>query len=166
MNRMFEMKKQSFQSDLEHYSRSRAMAVLGCESTEREWRAVLVFRSKTLVKGPDGSVSTAGPVVCGIRYLDRFLWEAPHPLEIVTIFQPDRVFHPNCTTGGSLCLGHPSAGLTLETILNQVWAGLNLNMKVVDTRPGNIANHEAARWVAANAHLFPLSSKGLLEEPD
>ena len=56
-----------------------------------------------------------------------------------------------------MCLGHPAAGLTLEMILNQVWAGLNLNMNVVDTRPGNVANREAAAWVVANAPVSPVA---------
>jgi hypothetical protein len=164
MSRMFEVKQQSLERDLERYGRGSAMAVLGAVSTAEEWRALVEFRTKTLVKGLDDSVTTAGPVVCGIRYLERFLWQAPHPMEIVTVLQPPRIFHPNCSASGAMCLGHPGPGLSLETILNQIWAGLNLNMKVVDTRPGNIANGEAAAWVVANTHLFPLSRKGLLED--
>jgi hypothetical protein len=164
MSRMFEIKQQSLERDLQHYGRGSAMTVLGAVSTAEEWRALVEFRTKTLVKGPDDRVTTDGPVVCGIRYLERFLWQAPHPMEIVTVLQPLGIFHPNCSPGGAMCLGHPSAGLTMEMILNQVWAGLNLNMKVVDTRPGHIANREAAAWVVANAHLFPLCRKGLLED--
>jgi len=163
MSRMFEIKKESLNRDLERYQQGKMLAALGCEATEQEWRAVVLFHTKTVVKARNGEVTTAGPVVCGIRYHERFLSEAPHPFEVVTILEPRGIFHPNCSATGALCLGHPTAGLTLESILNQVWAGLSLNMKVVDTRPGNIVNREAARWVVANAQLFPLCRQGLLE---
>lgn len=165
MSRMFEIKKESLNRDLERYQQGKRLIALGCEATEREWRAVILFHAKTVVKGRDGEIALAGPVVCGIRYHERFLSEAPHPMEIVTILEPRGVFHPNCSPSGAMCLGHPTPGLTLESILNQVWAGVNLNMKVVDTRPGNIVNRDAARWVVANAQRFPLCRHGLLEGP-
>ncbi len=127
---------------------------------------MVAFDTKTLVADGNGTIRREGPVVLGIRYHERFLSEAPHPMELVTVLQPNDVFHPNCAGSGAFCLGHPAAGISLEWILHQLWAGLTFNMKAVNTRPGEIVNPEAAVYVRANAHQFPITKRGLFEQPD
>jgi hypothetical protein len=141
------------------------MKYLGSMDSDEEWRAIVAFDTKTLV-AHEGTVRRDGPVVLGIRFHERFLREAPHPMELVTVLAPQAPFHPNCDSSGALCLGHPAAGVSLELILHQVWAGLMFNMKAVNTRPGQIVNAEAAMYVRANAHLFPITTRGLFEQPD
>ena len=163
MSRIWEEKKKSLEARLQDFAkRSDAVMPMVTYDQGDEWRAVVLLDAQTLVQRADGTVATAGPVVLGIRYHERFLSEAPHPLEIVTILQP-RVFHPNANAAGAMCLGHPHAGLTLDAILHQVWAGLAFNMKSVNTLPGEILNREAANFVRANACRFPLNRRGLFE---
>ena len=167
MSRMWEQKKLSLKGELDKVARlSPVLDALMWEDRGDACRAVVGFRTKTLVRGSNGEITTDGPVVVGIRYLERFVSQAPLPMEIASSVQPDRIFHPNCNPAGATCLGHPTAGLTLELILNQLWAGLTINMKVVNTRWGQIVNRAAADYVRANAHRFPLTRKGLLEAPD
>jgi hypothetical protein len=150
---------------LEYAARSPVMKHLGCIDLDEEWRAIVAFDTKTLVDDR-GMIRRDGPVILGIRYQERFLSEAPHPMELVTVLEPNNVFHPNCSSSGGLCLGHPAAGIALDLILHQAWAGLMFNMKAVNTRPGQIVNPEAAMYVRANAHQFPITVRGLFEQPD
>lgn len=167
MSRMFDIKTEALDRDLDRLRASPVVRVVGRQSQPHEWRAILAFCAKTLVKEPGGEVITAGPVVCGIRYHERFLAEVPHPLEVATILEPRHVFHPNFDpTTGAMCLGHLQAGVPLEFLVHLIWAGINLNMKVVDTHPGNTLNGGAVAWVLANADRLPLSAKGLWEPPD
>jgi len=145
---------------------SKVLTFFGSADGGSEWRAMFAFDTKVLVKKPDGSIAREGPIVIGVRYHEGFLSEAPHPFEIVTILNPFGVFHPNCDYTGAMCLGHPEAGISMELILNQVWAGLMLNMKVANTRPGDIVNPLAAAYVRDRAHEFPITPKGLFEDPD
>jgi len=165
--RMWELKKQSLiESAKEFDARSPAADLLQHEAFGEEWRSVWLLKTVTLVQRPDGTVRTVGPLLIGIRYHIAYMTQAPHPMEIVTVLQPKRVFHPNCNPAGGVCLGHPAPGLSLETILHQTWAGLTFNMRRINTSNGEILNIEAAEFVRANAERFPLTQKGILEVPD
>lgn len=167
MNRIWQERKRANERIVRDYAaRSAVMKFLGCMDFDAEWRTIVAYDTKTLVDDGNGMIHRDGPVVIGVRYHERFLSEAPHPMEIVTVLEPRAVFHPNCSGSGALCLGHPAAGISLELILNQVWAGLMFNMKTVNTRPGQIVNAAAAVYVRANAHQFPITRRGLFEDPD
>lgn len=167
MSRIWKAKKATLtRAAREFHGRSPALQLLGIDQRDDEWRSRWMMTTSTLAQRADGTVHRAGPVVLGVRYHESFLSEAPHPCEIVTIMLPPRVFHPNATAGGTFCLGHPEAGLSLEFILSQAWAGLTLNMRAVNTRGGDILNPEAAQYVRANAERLPLTEKGMFEPPD
>jgi hypothetical protein len=166
MSRIWDEKKRSNELIARDLSaRSPVMQCLGCMDYGEECRTIVAFNTKTLV-GNTSSIRREGPVVLGIRLHERFLSEAPHPMEIVTMLAPQAPYHPNCSSSGALCLGHPAAGISLELILHQVWAGLTFNMKFVNTRAGQIVNGEAAAYVRANAHRLPITKRGLFEEPE
>lgn len=167
MSRIWKERKRANERIIRDYAaRSPVMRFLGSMDFDEEWRTIVAFDTKTLVSDGNGTVRRDGPVVLGLRYHERFLSAAPHPMELVTVLEPSRVFHPNCSDSGALCLGHPAAGISLELIWHQVWAGLMFNMKTVNTRPGQIVNPEAAVYVRANAHQFPITTRGLFEQPD
>jgi hypothetical protein len=168
MSRIWEQKKRSLEQVLREFAeKSPVLSVISTHDGGPEWRAVIMLDVQTLVKSPRGEVQRIGPVVAGIRYHERFTAEAPHPMEIVTILEPWRPFHPNIDSfSGAMCLGAPSAGIPLGLILHQTWHGLMFNMKAVNTRFGHVVNPFAAEYVRANAHLFPITRKGLFEEPD
>ena len=168
MSKMFEMKKASLDRELQSaVQRSNVLAVLARQCTDDEYRVVVSFATQTLVRDGGGEVATAGPVVVGIRYHSHFLGEAPNPLAVATILQPQNVFHPNVNSiTGTICCGHLIAAFTLQPLLHLLWAGINFRLaKAVDTRPGNIIDPEAAHWVIANAHRLPITPKGLWETP-
>jgi hypothetical protein len=167
MRRIWEIKKLANERLVRDYAgRSPVMQCLGSMDFGEEWRTIVAFNTKTLVRDKDGTVRRAGPVVLGIRYHERFLSEAPDPMEVVSVLQPSSIYHPNGSASGALCIGHPAPGIPLDLILHQVWAGLMFNMKIVNTRPGQIVNPEAAIYVRSNAHLFPISTRGMFEQPD
>jgi hypothetical protein len=162
-------RKQELEQTLQRYAEeSPVLTALGSEDLGHEWRTVVSLDTKTLVITSSGEIERAGPVIAGIRYHERFLSQAPHPFEIAVLFEPRRVFHPNCDYMGTICLGHPAAGLPLDLILNQVWAGVNFNMQFVNTNYGRIMNPHAAEYVRANAPKLPLTRRGLFEtaEPE
>lgn len=166
-NRIWRRKKASLDAAAEDFARrSPVLELFEHDDLGDEWRAAWLLLTVTLVRCANGSLVLAGPVALGIRYHESYLAQAPHPWEIATVIQPRGLFHPNATPSGSLCLGHPEAGVSLEYILNQAWAGLTFNMKSVNTRNGDILNNEAARFVRANAERFPLTDKGLFETPE
>jgi hypothetical protein len=166
MSRIWQERKRANERIVRDYAaRSPVMQCLHCMDCGAEWTAIVAFNTKTLVEH-GGTIRREGPVVLCIRYHELFLSEAPHPMELVAVLAPHGIFHPNCGSSGGLCLGHPPAGISLESILHQVWAGLMFNMKAVNTRPGQIVNAEAATYVRANTHNFPISRRGLFEHPD
>lgn len=166
MHKIWQIKKQREIETLHRLdAQSPVMRLVGIDETRDELRAVLEFQTQTLVFR-SGQAALAGPVLVGLRYLCEFLSAAPHPLEIVTILQPTGIFHPNAAPNGSICLGHVPAGFTCESALHLVWAGLNLNMSAVNLQRGEIINPAAAEFVRARFYDFPISAKGLLEEPD
>jgi hypothetical protein len=161
------MKKQSLEKTVREYAaRSPVMSCLNCHDMGPEWRTMVGFSTKTLVKSPGREIERVGPVVLGIRYHERMLSEAPHPFEIVTVLFPNFVFHPNATIQGSICLGHPSPAISMDQILHQTWAALTFHMSAVNTERFEAANREAAVYVRDNAPQFPITVKGLFEEPD
>lgn len=150
----------------DYAQRSPVLACIDCVTFGFEWRTVLAFNTKTLVRDRQGAIRREGPVVVGIRYLERFVTEAPDPFEIAVVLRPLGIFHPNATAIGAICLGHPPPAIPMESIINQLWAGLMLNLKIANTRKGHVVNPEAAVYVRANADQFPLTRKGLFERPD
>ena len=167
MSRMWQNKIASLGAEADDFHRhSPVLEQLEREQFGQEWRSLWLFKMSTLVERQDGTIHRAGPILLGVRYHESFLAQAPHPWEIVTVLQPRRVFHPNCSPAGAACLGAPQAGLSLDFILTQAWFGLNFNMRKVNTLRGEILNPKAARFVRANAERFPLTEKGLFEVPD
>lgn len=164
MTKIWQERKQALERIIRDFDRrSPVMTLLGTRDFNEEWRTIVAFDTKTLARGPEGYIERVGPVVVGVRYHERFLNEAPHPMEIATILEPSAIHHPNASKSGGFCLGHPAAGISLEQVLHQVWAGLTFNMKTVNTRPGEVMNHDAAVYVRSNADLFPITDRGLFE---
>ena len=167
MHRIWSNRKRSLDAAAGEFNRrSPAVELLDREDTGDEWRSIWLFLIATLARKPNGVVTRTAPVTVGVRYREAFLGEAPHPFEVVTILQPRGLFHPNVAPTGALCLGHPEPGLSLEFILHQTWAALTFNMRKINTRRGDVVNPEAAQFVRANAERFPLTEKGIFEEPD
>jgi hypothetical protein len=149
---------------LQKYERaSQVLEVFGIQEFPDELRAVVKLDTPTLVRAPDGRIAMAGPVVVGIRYNEQFLSTAPHPMEIATVLDPPGIYHPNAGRSGGFCLGKPVVGISMESILNQLWAAVTFNMSIVNTISGEVVNREAADFVRANVHRFPLRHEGLLE---
>jgi hypothetical protein len=167
MQRIWQLRKQANERTVRSLAeRSPVMQCLGCRDFGAEWQTVVAFDTKTLVEDVEGTICREGPVVIGIIYRERHLSQAPHPMELATVLLPHGIYHPNCSSTGGLCLGHPAPGISLELILHQIWAGLTFNMQSVNTNPGQIVNAEAAVYVRTNAHLFPITRRGLFEQPD
>ena len=168
MGEIWIRKKKSLVRTLKDYSsRSPVMDLESFRDHGDEIRAVVKFFTNTLVTSPDDSVRQEGPVAVGLRYHESFLSEVPHPLTIATVLVPSRVHLPNCfSPSGAICLGIVKVGFSFESILNQIWAGLNVHMDVTNTEPGQIVNKKAADYVRSRADEFPISDRGLFELPE
>ena len=167
MTRIWQQRKAANEKIVRDYARrSPVLTCFGCADLGEEWRTIVGFDTRILVENPDGEIVRSGPVVIGIRFHERHLSEIPHPFEIAAILAPLSVFHPNCDRSGSVCLGRPQPGFSMELVLNQLWAGLMMNMKVANTRPREIINARAAAYVRDRVHQFPITAKGLFEDPD
>ena len=165
MSAIWQRKKKSLEQIARDVDgRSPVFDLMASEDFGEEWRMVGIFKTHTLVKW-QGNIERVGPVHVGIRYHLRHLSQAPDPFELVSLLFPLGVFHPNVAPSGAMCLGHPEAGISLDLILSQVWAGLNFNMKYVNTKFGDVANPHAAQYVRENLAQFPLSRLGLFETP-
>lgn len=163
-DRIWNLKRQSLLAELrELENRSAVLHVLEAQALAAEVRMLLLFDTPTLVRPPDGVVRCQGPVVAGCRYHQRFLSEVPLPWEIVTIVSPRFVFHPNINPAGALCLGHPPPAVRLPEIMHMTWAALVFNLRLVDTVEWHGLNPQAAAFVRANQHRFPLDARGLFE---
>lgn len=156
-------KKKITQVFEEFSATSPVFETLALEDRGDEIRAVAKFHTPTLVKRPGEEVTLEGPCVCGIRYHRKFQSEAPIPWEIVVIFEPMHIFHPNANPIQCLCLGHPMANVNMVTVLHQVWAALTFNMRLVTTEDWNVFNRRAAAYVRSRPQDFPLTMRGLLE---
>jgi hypothetical protein len=144
--------------------RSPILSVVDVTDRGDEIRIMAVFQIPTLVVPRDGKVRTAGPVVVGIRYLEAFMTEPPLPWGIVTVLQPFDFYHPNSSPGGrGLCLGHPAAGIDMESILHLTYAALTLSSANCIEWEG--MNPEAAQFVRSHAAEFPIVPTGLFERP-
>jgi hypothetical protein len=162
--KMWSMKKEALVNELHELERrSAVLHVLGVQDGGAEWRALIRFDTLTLVRGPDGVVRCRGPVTAGIRYHERFLSQAPIPWEIVAILSPPFVFSPNINAAGALCLGHAPPAIRLTEMIHMCWAAITVNLRLVDTVEWHGLNPEAAAYVRANQHRFPLTECGLFE---
>jgi hypothetical protein len=168
MSKAFDLRKQKLTQTVQDYAaRSPVMELKDIIDWGVEWRCVVSFDTKTLAEDLGGEIIVdEGPIIVGIRYHERWLSEAPHPFAIATILAPANIFHPNIAYTGAACMGHPPAGFSLESVLNQLWAGLTLNLKVANTIPGDVANARAAEYVRTTAERYPFTRKGLFEEKD
>src|SRR5688500_7745374 len=112
MSRVWDVKKQSLIESLQrHHRDSPVCKVMDMIDFGDEIRAIIGFWTRTFVKLKDGTIATHGPALVGVRYLQRFITEAPHPLDIATVLYPRNIHHPNCTPAGGMCLGAPTTAL-------------------------------------------------------
>jgi hypothetical protein len=168
MTRRWEARKEGLLRDMLGFAeRSPVMSLKDAMNGGDQVSFVVEFATETLVTDPSGNVGLSGPVLMGLRYHSRFLSESPHPAEIACVLAPRRVHAPHAEPiSGAMCLGHPRPGISLELILNQVWAALSFNMNYVNTSHGDVLNPVAAAYVRANAEKFPLHHSGLFEPLD
>jgi len=165
-SKAWQVRKQAMRRTVDEFVvKSRVLESLGFHDLGDEIRTVLTFKTRTLVQDTNGNVIERGPVIAGIRYHERFLSEAAHPAEIVTILEPFPIFAPNIARTGALCLGHPSAGVQLAEILHMTWAAIVFNLRVVDTIEWHGFQPDAALFVRCNPHRFPLTAARPEEQP-
>ena len=92
MASIWDLKKASTLKTIEAFAvRSPALELLQMKDVGFALRIVVEFDTKTLVRRPSG-VDVEGPVRVGIRYIERFLTEAPNPFDIATILRPKTVW--------------------------------------------------------------------------
>ena len=131
-----------------------------------EVRAVLLLKTPTLVRLPGQAPVLGGPVVVGFRYHEKWLSQAPVPWEVITILEPFDIFLPSVSPAGGLCLGHPPANFSVESVLHLTWAAVVVNMRITNTVDWQIFRPEAAAYLRSNKEKFPITRRGLMEPPE
>jgi len=165
-SRAWTLKAENVVSELRRLSQGPNLQLLEVQRWSAEVRAVLLMKTQTLVRVPGQAPTLLGPVVAGFRYHERWLREAPIPWEVMTILDPVHAFHPSIAPSGGLCLGHPPANFSVESVFHLAWAGVVFNMRIVNTIDWQVFRPEAAAYVRANHARFPITRRGLMEPPE
>ena len=141
--------------------RSPVFRVENFAAGEESFHALGTFLIPTLVK-PDGDeIRLDGPCLVAIRYHERWMTEPPVPWELVTVFHPLDIFHPNAGSANGLCIGITPAGIGMQAIVELTYAALTLNS--YNTLEWDGLNRDAAAFVRRHADRFPITPTGLYE---
>ncbi len=119
-------------------------------------RYLASFHCPTLVRRPDGSVTTADRFDVGIFFGPDYLRNV-EPHQVVAWLNPEHVLHPNVRPP-FICLGSIGAGTPLVALLYQIF-------EIATFR--NFATHdglnlEACQWARNHLDWFPLDDRPLV----
>ncbi len=115
------------------------------------------FFCKTLLKTREG-VCEYDRVDIGIRFPSDY-WQRATPPEVVTLFGPANVFHPNVRFP-FVCIGMLNPGTSLVDIIYQCYE--ILTFQKVTMREDDALNAEACTWARKNKERFPVDSRPLV----
>jgi len=91
----------------------------------------------------------------GIRLPDDYL-RSPDTKQIVAIFRPWTIFHPNIS-GPFICLGRLTGGTPLDDIIYQIYE--IISYQKWSAHDG--LNEEACEWARGHQDLFPVDRRPL-----
>lgn len=160
------LKSQRVVADLQQLGQGPNLQLLELAQFPSEVRAVLLVKTPTLVRPPGRSPTFRGPVLVGMRYHEAWLSQAPVPWEVITVIEPVDIFLPSVSPGGGLCLGHPPANFSVESVFHLTWAALVVNMRITNTIDWQVFRPEAAAYLRSNQDKFPITRRGLMEPPE
>ena len=117
------------------------------------------LKCRGLVKGADDIVTEADSFHVGVFFNANYL-RAVNPFEVLTLFDPPNVFHPNVAFGAPfICVGRIAPGMPLVDLLYQVFEILTYQR--LTPREDDALNKEACRWARANQARFPIDKRPL-----
>jgi hypothetical protein len=117
------------------------------------------FRCTGLVRDPRGHIAEASQFLIALWIPDDFLRRL-NPLEIVSIVEPQNVFHPNVADGlPFMCLGHLRPGTPIVDILFQIFEVLTYQNFTCSEH--NALSHAACQWTRNNLARLPLDRRPL-----
>jgi hypothetical protein len=125
------------------------------ESAGPPRRYVAQFACRGLVSSHAGQVAEASRFEFGIWLPDDYL-RSPDIKQVVTIFRPWSIFHPNAA-GPFICLGRLTGGTPLVDILFQIHE--IVTYQKWSAHDG--LNPLACEWARNNQHRFPVDRRPL-----
>lgn len=165
-SRAWALKRQKVVEELKALCQGPNLLLLELGELPSEIRAVVLLKTPTLVCRPGQTPAFRGPVVVGFRYHEKWLSQAPVPWEVITILEPFDIFLPSVSPAGGLCLGHPPANFSVESVFHLTWAAVVVNMRITNTIDWQIFRPDAAAYLRSNKDKFPITRRGLMEPPE
>jgi hypothetical protein len=105
-----------------------------------------------------GVVKEHDRFLVGVHFGDDHL-RCPEGRSLVTILEPNNVFHPN-VRGPAICVGYQPAAVGLVDLTVQ--AAAIIAYKTVTMVEWDALNPAACRWARANVDRFPIDTRPLL----
>jgi hypothetical protein len=81
---------------------------------------------------------------------------SPEPNQVVTVFSPWSIFHPN-VAGPFICLGRLTAGTSVDDVLYQIYAIVSYQQ----WNANDALNQDASEWARGNQDRFPIDRRPL-----
>jgi len=115
---------------------------------------VVRYNCTGLVDTPEGIVETPRMDI-GVSFpLDY--WERANPAEVITLLEPNNVFHPNVRYP-FICPGHLTPGTTLTDIIMQCFE--IYTYQKYNVREDDALNSKACGWARRNVDRFPIDDR-------
>jgi hypothetical protein len=115
------------------------------------------LRCKGLVQLGTGEVAERDRFVIGVSFPSDYLRRA-HPAEVLTLLEPQTVFHPNIR-GSGICVGRLTPGTRLVDLIYQCFE--ILAYVKVTMREDDALNREACAWARSHVDRFPIDRRPL-----
>ena len=129
---------------------------------EKPYQKFLVrFFCKTLLKTREG-ICEYDRVDVGIHFPSDY-WQRAEPPEVVTLFGPANVFHPNVKFP-FICPGDLTTGTPLADLIYQIYE--ILTFQKVTMREDDALNKDACVWARKNTERFPVDTRPLVRRND
>jgi len=113
------------------------------------------FHCRGLIKTPSGEIREESQFDFGIQLPDDYL-RSPDPKQVVTLFRPWSIFHPNAL-GPFICPGKLVGGTPLVDIIYQIFEIVTYQKWAAHDG----LNPAACEWARGNQHRFPIDRRPL-----
>ena len=165
-SRAWALKRQKVVAEIKALCQGPNLQLLELGEMPSEVRAIVMLKTPTLVCQPGRTPIFRGPVIVGFRYHEKWISQAPVPWEVITILEPFDIFLPSVSPAGGLCLGHPPANFSVESVFHLTWAAVVVNMRITNTIDWQIFRPDAAAFLRSHKEKFPITRRGLMEPPE
>ncbi len=121
-------------------------------------RVLVELRCRTLTRAGSGAIGEARRVVLGVWFPADYLRRVARPLEILTVLEPQNLWHPNVLPPG-ICIGPIDAGTSIVELIFRAYEVITYQRFTPVEH--NSLNPAACAWARANLARFPVDRRPL-----